>query len=239
MKFINIITLLLLFNLAAAQDCKSKVTLKIDDPDASIYLDEELIGAGNVEIDLSQGEYDLYIRESGLSWDANFIEERIFISECNKNYDFNFSFDKYVYFDSSPQDVYVFSKDSLLGNSPMFIPKDIKDIRLTKPFYEAKTIQFNYSEVENPVKLDFNGVKEKERFINTTWFKALIGSAVVLGGVAAYYKIQADQSFEEYEETNQQKFLDETDRFDLISGVAFGALQVNFAALIYFVLSDQ
>ncbi len=238
-KLIDIVSALLVINFVTAQDCLSKVNLKVDDRDASIYINDELIGTGNVEIELSKGEYDLYIREAGLSWDANFIREKIEITECSKNYEFNFSFDELVYFDSSPQDVYVFSNDSLLGNSPMFIPKEITDIRLTKPFYEAKTIQLDYREVENPVKLDFNGVRKNGRFVDTQWFKALIGSAIVLGGIAAYYKIQADQSFDEYKETNQQEFLDKTDNFDLISGVAFGALQVNFAALLYLVLTDK
>lgn len=238
MKIIFIISFMLIGNFVTAQNCGSKVTFNIDDPNASIYLNDELVGTGSVEIELTKGEYNLYIRESGLSWNAKHIKEKIEITECGKEYEFNYSFNELIYFDSTPQDVYVFNNDSLIGNSPMFIPNGITTLHLTKPHYESKTIQLNYDKALSPVKLDFNGVRKNGRFINTPWFKALIGSAVVLGGIAAYYKIQADQSYDEYQETNQQKFLDDTDKYDLVSGIAFGTLQVNFAALLYLVLTD-
>ncbi len=239
MKLKYIVLILITISFVYAQDCKNNVNIKIDDDDASIYLNEKLVGTGSVSIELEKGEYDLFIREAGLSWDAKSIKENILIEDCGEAYDFSFSFKEKIFFDTSPQDVYVFNGDSLLGYSPMFIPKGITDINLSKPYYDSKSIQLNYGEVNNPVKLDFNGIKKSQRFVDTPWFKAMIGSAVVLGGIAAYYKIQADQSFEKYEESNRQSHLDDTDKFDFISGFAFGALQINFAALIYLVLTDK
>jgi hypothetical protein len=92
--------------------------------------------------------------------------------------------------------------------------------------------------IENRVKLNFSGNSSGSDFIESIWFKVLIGSAVALGTTAAYYKIKADNKYQEYEETGDQALLDQTEQFDIYSGAAFAALQLNFGILIYFFLSN-
>ena len=77
-----------------------------------------------------------------------------------------------------------------------------------------------------------------ENFFTSSTFKILIGSAAVLGGVAAYFKIKADRKYDDYLQTKNRSILDEVDRLDLYSGVAFGLLQINFGYLIYKFLTD-
>jgi len=80
--------------------------------------------------------------------------------------------------------------------------------------------------------------KREESFFNSATFKILIGSAAVLGGIAAYYKIRADKKYDDYLLTKNQKQLDEVNRYDLYSGISFGLLQINFGYLIYKFLTD-
>lgn len=107
----------------------------------------------------------------------------------------------------------------------------------TKPL----TFDYNFtSEKEQPTNLDIYKVdgKNGKSFFTSTTFKLLLGSAAVLGGVAAYYKIKADSKYDEYLKSKDVSMLNEVDRLDLISGISFGLLQINFGYLIYKFLTD-
>lgn len=101
--------------------------------------------------------------------------------------------------------------------------------------YELKNAELSFYK-----ELPFgNGYSKKEgSFFSSGTFKILLGSAAVLGGIAAYYKIQADHKYDDYLESKNQSDLDEVDRLDLYSGISFGLLQINFGYLIYKFLTD-
>ena len=113
----------------------------------------------------------------------------------------------------------------------------IKVVDCTKPL----TFTYDFSPVtEHTNNLGFykadgtNG----ENFFTSTTFKILIGSAAVLGGISAYFKIKADKKYDDYLNTKNQSTIEEVDRLDLISGISFGLLQINFGYLIYKFLTD-
>ena len=222
-----------------SQNCKSKVTINSEADDLLIFVDNVYKGNGKIEIDLSNGIHIVKIKEPGLNWDARTLQKEINITDCNENYNFTFPFEATILFETKPLDVWVYENNALLGNTPLLISKNVEAIKLEKKDYKTLTLKTSELASLNPVKLEFTGETKSTSFADSPYFKILIGTAVGLGGLAAYYKIQADQSFEKYELTNQQKYLDETDKFDNMSGIAFGVRQVNFGALIYFLLSDQ
>lgn len=80
--------------------------------------------------------------------------------------------------------------------------------------------------------------QKKENFSSSYLFKGLITGAVALGVSAAYFKLKADDKFDYYKKTKEQKLLDETRKFDLYSGICFSALQVNLGFLIYYFLIE-
>jgi hypothetical protein len=86
--------------------------------------------------------------------------------------------------------------------------------------------------------LKLGSLKSAESYFSSTTFKILLGSAVVLGGIAAYFKIQADKKYNDYLNSKNQSTLDEVNRLDLYSGISFGLLQINFGYLIYKFLTD-
>ena len=113
----------------------------------------------------------------------------------------------------------------------------IKVVDCTKPL----TFTYDFSPVtEHTNNLGFykaDGTNGENVFTSTT-FKILIGSAAVLGGISAYFKIKADKKYDDYLNTKNQSTIEEVDRLDLISGISFGLLQINFGYLIYKFLTD-
>lgn len=80
--------------------------------------------------------------------------------------------------------------------------------------------------------------KSEESFFKSGTLKLLIGSAALLGGISAYFKIQADRKYDDYLKSKNQTLLDEVNRLDAVSGISFGLLQLNFGYLIYKFLTD-
>jgi len=238
-KIIQIFLIAVIFAFElSAQDCKSKVIINSEADDLLIFVDEVFSGNGKIEIELGTGVHKIRIEEPSLNWDARKLQKEITISECGENYNFSFSFDETILIETKPNDVWVYENHLHLGNTPLLIPKKIDTLKLVKKDYKTLTLKTADIISLNSINLEFTGETKSTSFADSPYFKILIGTAVGLGGLAAYYKIQADQSFEKYEQTKQQQYLDDTNRYDNMSGIAFGVLQVNFGALIYFLLSD-
>ncbi|MBI3194510.1 MAG: PEGA domain-containing protein, partial [Ignavibacteriae bacterium] len=62
-------------------------------------------------------------------------------------------------------------------------------------------------------------------------------AAVVSGAVAAYFKIQADNLYDEFERTGDQSALDNVKTYDTVSGIALGVCEINLGLLTYFLLT--
>ena len=88
------------------------------------------------------------------------------------------------------------------------------------------------------ITLEYIGEEKGESFFEGTLFKVLVGSSVLLGASAAYFKLEADKKFDEYLITGDKKLLDQTNRFDVISGATFIAMQINFGFILYLFLTD-
>ena len=140
--------------------------------------------------------------------------------------------------DTDPQDVYVFSNDSLIGYTPLYLKPGFKSLVLEKPDYLSKEITFDEISLNEKIKLDFIGEENNGSFYESTIFKVLVGTAIALGAATAYFKLEADNRFEEYKITGDPELLNQTDRLDIISGVSFVALQINFGLIIYLFLSE-
>ncbi len=171
-------------------------------------------------------------------WDSKFIRDTVNIESCDTLYKITRTLPEKIFFNTNPADVYVYGNDSLLGSTPLFLHKKYLSLRLEKPKFETAEIPFPDPNSKMNYNLKNLGGTEEEKFLDTPWFKVLFGSAVIFGSAAAYYKIKADNEFEIYRKNGNKSNLDTTERYDLYSGTAFGLLQINFAALLYFFLTD-
>ncbi len=145
---------------------------------------------------------------------------------------------KEVLLNSNPQDAYVFYNDSLIGNTPLFLLNNYDKLTLKKVGYEDLQISSNNILSNKTILMKFSGQEIKKDFFQKDIFKILTAGIVVLGGTTAYFKLKADNKFEEYEFSGNSKFLDDTRKYDLISGITFTALQINFGLLLYYFLIE-
>jgi hypothetical protein len=143
-----------------------------------------------------------------------------------------------VLLNSFPQDVYVFFKDSLVGNTPLFVHSSYGTLTLKKPGYDDLVISFNEIIPGKIPSMHYTGEEKERSFFERDIFKILTAGILVLGGTSAYFKLKADDKFEQYEFSGDGKLLDETRKYDLISGISFTALQINFGLLLYFFLVE-
>lgn len=234
----KIISFLLLLSLTTfAQDCLNLLKINSDISEVNIYLNDSLVSTdGKIELEIQDGEYIVRAEEFSDRWNTKSFFDTIKLSGC-ENRAINYSFNPKTVLETIPTDAYVFSNDSLIGFTPLKVPNKFRELRISKPGFIEKKIFIEDIPVQI-VKLDFNGVIKSEPFVNTTMFKVLTGSALVLGAVTAYFKLKADDKFDEYRFSGDKKFLDETNRYDTISGISLALFQINFGYIIYRFLAE-
>jgi len=221
-----------------AQDCLAELIIESDIEGVEIFINNISVGVGrHLKIELDKGDYVITANENSDRWDARSFTDTLHIIDCNE-IKLNYYFRSEVLLDTEPQNVYVFNKDSLIGFTPLLIPVDLEKVYLQKPGYLAKEVLSEEIYSLQKITLDYIGEEKKESFFEGTLFKVLVGSAVLLGASTAYIKLEADKKFDEYLITGDKKLLDQTNRLDVVSGVTFVAMQINFGFILYLFLID-
>jgi hypothetical protein len=236
--FIKILLILITIDFAFPQDCKSKLIIETDLQLVNIFINDSLVfDSSYYKTELTDGFYKITVMENSDRWDAKTYIDSIWLKNCEER-KLTYYSDRKVFLDSDPQDVYVFGGDSLLGNTPLFIGNFYNELRLTKPGYEEKVITKNQLIENSLVSLKLLETQKEESFFYSTTFQILAGTALALGAFSAYYKLKADDTFDDYQYTGDAALLDKTNRYDLISGIAFTALQINFGYVLYKFLTE-
>ena len=133
---------------------------------------------------------------------------------------------------------FLFIQDSSLKWGKKNISDTLRIAECDKDYHFSYDMKQTEYPSFQPNIYEYINKNKTENFFSSGTFKILIGSAAVLGGVAAYFKIKADRKYDDYLQTKNRSTLDEVDRLDLYSGIAFGLLQINFGYLIYKFLTD-
>jgi hypothetical protein len=220
-------------------DCNADLNVETDSRSSVIFINGSLAGSGNLRISLPHGRHIITAKKNVDEWNAKTFTDTLLISDC-REYKVGFIFSPDVYLKTDPQDVSVYSGGILYGHTPLFINTDSfkKRIELKKEGYQNKVLQPVDLTKGEIIKLNYTGKKAEKSFFEKDIFKILAGSMAVLGATTAYFKLKADDEFENYQFNGSSSSLDNTRRYDLISGISFAALQINFGVLIYFFLFD-
>jgi hypothetical protein len=168
---------------------------------------------------------------------SDFNSVNIFINDSLVSTDGNFS-------GELENGIYILIADELSDrwNSKTYVDtiiiEDCRTIELNYKFrnshnYNSNLDIFNnHSNNLDALQLDLTNFSKKEKFIDTPLFKILSASAIILGGITAYYKIKADKHFDEYLKSRDKDKLDKTKKYDLISGITLATFQINFGYVL-------
>ncbi len=236
MKKMIIILFLCIAGLLKAQQEKTTLIIKAEPAGSAIIVNGKLEGRGKVEIGLIPGIYTIFIKESLFKWTGGEVSDTIVISGNEKKIEKYYRINPSNYITSIPADAKVTLNDSFLGYTPLFVESAQGRYSLIKDNYLPKEIILNSGVNEVSLGEPVNG--KQSSFTKSPWFKVLLGTAAVLGAAAAYYKIKADKSYDTYLNNMSPSTLDEVNRYDTVSGIALGALQINFGLLLYLLLTE-
>jgi hypothetical protein len=238
MKYCNFIFILFLLVTVTTpgQDCETTIFLSADIENVEYYLNNDFLGSSKELISKTDtGLFIITAKESGNLWNPVYFSDTIHIKECGE-YKFTYNFSSVKFLRTLPPDAYVYRNDSLIGSTPLLIDREEGSFKISKEGYQE--LEIPYREIQNTIVLERGKTPPGTRFYQKPLFKYLIGSLLVFGGVTAYYKLKADDKFEEYEVSGNEQLLKETRRYDLISGISFGALQVNLGFLLYYFMTE-
>lgn len=234
----KIIFIIFLYTLIIySQENKGIISIDLTNDNSVVIINDSLKFYSSFKKEFPFGDYKLIAKENKNEWGSEFQEYSFTLSEQNNYFDKKINIDNKVFIDSYPSDAEVTVNDSTIGYTPLSVSLSSQNILITKENYNPQKL-ISPKEI-NYVKLESNFVKENKSFLETYLFETLIGTAVALGATAAYFKIQADNKYDEYIKSRDKSLLDQTEKLDLISGTAFGLLQINIGALIYFFLNDN
>jgi hypothetical protein len=224
--------------LTIAQDCKAIVNIKTNQKNAELFLNDTLkFLGGDFILELEPGTYSLELVENSKKWNAQILKDSLDIDNCD-TVNITYHFKPQLLLNSTPQNVYVYKSDSLSGFTPILLEDDFQKLHLKKPAYSDLTLTRNELNSGSKPELIFIGEYKTESFYESTLLKILAGTLIALGATTAYYKLEADQAFEEYQITGDPALQQQTEKYDLISGVTFVAMQINFGLILYLFLTD-
>ncbi len=135
-------------------------------------------------------------------------------------------------------DHFLWIKESLLKWNQQEIRDTLRIVYCSKDYFFRYQLKPKELFLNLPINSEIRTSQKSESFFSSNTFKILLGSAALFGGVAAHFKIQADKKYDEYLRSKNLLLLDEVERLDLYSGIAFGLLQINFGFLIYKFLTE-
>ncbi len=140
--------------------------------------------------------------------------------------------------------------DSVVATTPaqIAVPGDSLTVGLLLFGFADTTITIRYEEDVPPVILKplagFNApvfVNERETVLTLPGWKVVLPSVAGLAsGIAAVlFKSRANDYYDRYRQTRDPAELDNTRRFDILSGISLVIMEASMAWLVYYILSES
>lgn len=147
---------------------------------------------------------------------------------------------------SFPPNADVFDASGLLGKTPLFIPKT----EINSPIVLKKN-GFNDLEIDTLAARSVFELKpisisdeNSYRISKNKWFRSTDDNKILIavtgivasGIVAAYFKLEASNNYRKFNETKDHAYSDKTAKYDTISAVGLGGVQVSLVYLTYLLI---
>jgi len=234
----------------AASHCS--LTVESNPESAYVLVDGRHVGRTPMSIDsLGPGTHMLTLQHPDAeSWLTEPIIDTVKILEGEHKV-LRYNLGSRYFIMSTPFGAEVLVGDSVIGTTPIVTSPSLslESIALRKPGYELTSMHLaDYQDgvVSIPLKKiwqnDENGASYFKDYDGRGPKPAglyISGVATILGGVAAaYFKIKADDRYQQYLSTNNGSLLSQTNRLDTAAGIAIVATQLGLSLFTYFIFTQ-
>jgi hypothetical protein len=193
-----------------------------------------------------------YIHPDNRNWMHPSITETLMIGK-NEKIGKSVQFPALVLISTDPYGAKVLLGDSVIGTTPYVLVKSsaaagVEMLTLSKSGYEAQTIAIppvegeihflltrkNGGDSQNGMEREFLSTGQPK---NSVPMLVSAGAAVLAGATAAYFKVKADEYYDDYRSTGSAEALDNVRKNDRVAGISLVFCQVNLFFLTYYLLS--
>jgi len=229
---------------ARAQSVPFIVNSRIDG--VKVYVDSVAIGATPLAgASISPGNHIVrYYHPDTSRWPVSIIVETLTVSS-SAPVERSVNFPSVYHFNSEPYGAAIRVGDSTIGTTPMyyagFLGGDV--VYFSKPGYDEASVLASAEGGEVYTVLHGGPPGDRSPLMASDQGKSLVpiivasGTTVISGSLAAYFKIKADKSYDEYLATGNPGALNRVNTFDKYSAIALVASQLSVIALSYLLLS--
>ncbi len=230
------ILLLFFFYVPAIAQSEYPVTIECDSS-MNVRIDGKFIGETPVKINLTRGKHFVYMYSDAKIWGEEKLADTIYVSsKSDRVFQYNYPGGRLI--ESAPSDALIEARGLKLGYTPLTIHSGFENISLTKKGY--KKVNVKTAGLNSPIILTGLSpqLAAKEKFVQSKWFKIAISSMVLFGASAAYFKTNADKKYDEYKISRSPADYEKVKVYDKSAAVSLTFLEVNIAAILYFLLTD-
>jgi hypothetical protein len=227
---------------------QSSLTVSCNIDSSQIFLDTNFVGVTPLaNYHVKPGRYLLSVFSPGTKkWNRSTSFDSIVVRD-SENISRHVVLENIYYINSIPSGAKVIYNDSLIGTTPAILSTKVSQNILTilKDGYQQASIPLenNVSSVNVQLipsdKLKNNQVEylscDGTKPSASLYFSA--GGTIVFGVAAALLKIQADNNYQKYRLTGDQKYLKKVKYFDVSSGISLAACEISSFILAYLLLS--
>ena len=229
----------------------SQCTLTIQTTPESVHvmLDGKIMGTTPLELDsIAPGTHILLLQHPDVeSWLTMPLEDTIDVKE-GESRTLRYALRTKYFISSIPFGADVVLDDSVLGTTPYIAPAGLthKSLLLRSPGYESIDVALGGKPV---ISATLNKIWQNED--RTSYFATSMvtrsntvglyvsGAATILSGVAAaYFKVKADDRYQQYLISGNDNMLSQTHRLDTAAGISIAATQIGLGLFTYFILSQ-
>ncbi|NUN08751.1 MAG: hypothetical protein HUU54_06205 [Ignavibacteriaceae bacterium] len=215
-----------------AQDCFNTIRFKFS-KSYSVEVADSVKTGDELSFRVSPGTHIFYIREKINDWGI-ISKDTITFPGCDSSFVFLYDPGEKRYLRTEPSDVRVYDNSAYLGSTPLVLTRSQSGLLLAKPGYNRRVLSDSLQAGLGVIKLLPENLYGKEiSFLKSNLPHILMGSLLVLGGLSAYTKLKADRYYEQYSAFGHDNDLKTMRKYDLLSGISFGLLQINLAYLVY------
>ncbi len=226
----------------------SVLTVESALPGVRVFVDSTLVGETPVgEIRISAGTHVLrFVHPDYRNWLHAVLVDTVAVHPGDRVHEVA-AFPSVLSVNSEPYAASVVWNDSVIGETPLRLahPPASGSLSVSKPGYDTATVTLPSAGGDLDVRLhpfEFPaGGEEASLAANGSGAPLpmyLTAGVTIVGGIAAaYFKIQADDHYQDYLQTNNAAELDQVHHLDLLAGVSLAVSQVGFLSLAYFLLS--